>query len=519
MADLERALSAADDALAAAEPIVDPPTLADLRRELDAARVRHGHLGNAVVAALVGGTGSGKSSLLNAIAGTEVAQAGVLRPTTDQPTAWVPRSGGVPLDRLLDDLGVEQRVVHDRDLDVAVLDLPDLDSVERSHRRTVDDLLPRVDLVVWVLDPQKYNDLQVHELVRERRRWAAQLVFVLNQSDRLGRADRDAVLADLVASLRDDGIPAPTVLATAAAPADGPPAGVDGLWAELGLRAEGKAAVLGKLTSDLHALADRLEAHTGGDALAPEDLAARWSSLATEVADEAAVAVVDDVAVTRTARAGARAAAAAGSGPVGRLWHGVRSGPVGRALGAPQEQAREAPAGRAPLEPAAHTLSRGLLDLAISAGGPLGRRVRTELTGEPAEQALRGAVRAATDDGDRHIPVRGWWRAIALVQALLTVGVVVGLVWAWSDPTALRPGDLPWPAVLVLGGVVVGLLLRRGLRASGAAAGRRLAMQRRERVARDVVEGLDRRVGQRLDDLLADHRRAGAALGQLRATL
>ena len=264
MADLERALDAAEDALAAAEPIVEPSTLADLRRELEAARLRHGHLGDAVVAALVGGTGSGKSSLLNALAGTEVVQAGVLRPTTDRPTAWVPRSGGAPLDRLLDDLGVEQRVVHDRDLEVAVLDLPDLDSVERSHRRTVDGLLPRVDLVVWVLDPQKYNDLQVHELVRERRRWADQLVFVLNQSDRLGRADRDAVLADLVASLRDDGIPAPSVLATAAAPADGPPAGVDALWAELGRRAEGKAAVLGKLTSDLHALADRLEAYTAG---------------------------------------------------------------------------------------------------------------------------------------------------------------------------------------------------------------------------------------------------------------
>ena len=52
------------------------------------------------------------------------------------------------------------------------------------------------------------------------------------------------------------------------------------------------------------------------------------------------------------------------------------------------------------------------------------------------------------------MPVRGWWRAVALVQALLSVGVVVGMVWAWSDPAALRPGDLPWPAVLVLGGVV-----------------------------------------------------------------
>src|SRR5690606_17276033 len=64
MADLARALEAADELLTAARPLLDPATGSDLQARLDAARRRHGHLGPTVVAALVGGTGSGKSSLL-----------------------------------------------------------------------------------------------------------------------------------------------------------------------------------------------------------------------------------------------------------------------------------------------------------------------------------------------------------------------------------------------------------------------------------------------------------------------
>ena len=43
------------------------------------------------VLALVGGTGVGKSSLLNALAGSSVSDASARRPTTAEPLAWVPR--------------------------------------------------------------------------------------------------------------------------------------------------------------------------------------------------------------------------------------------------------------------------------------------------------------------------------------------------------------------------------------------------------------------------------------------
>lgn len=519
MADLARALEAADEVLVAARPLLDPDTRADLQARLDAARRRHGHLGPTVVAALVGGTGSGKSSLLNALAGTQVVEAGVLRPTTDRPTAWIPRGGGVPLDRLLDDLAVDRRVPHDHDTDVALLDLPDLDSVEQAHRRTVDALLPRVDLVVWVLDPQKYNDLQVHELVRDRRRWAEELVFVLNQVDRLPTADRAAVVDDLVASLRDDGIPDPTVITTTAAPPDGRPPDVDALWVELRRRAADKELVLRKLGEDLDDIADRVAEATGVTDSPAADVEARWQDLVGAVATAAADAVVDDTAVAAAARTGTRVAAATGSGPVGRLWHVVRTSVVGRALGAPQDDVRDdadTPTRHASLEPAVHDLHRGVLDLAVDVGGPLGRRIRGALAGDQAGTALRGAVRDATATVDPGVPRRGWWWGVAVLQTLLTIAVVVGAVWAWSDPAALRPGDLPWPAVLVVGGLVLAVALRAVLRASGAAAGRRAARRRHDRVASEVESGLDRRLGASLADLLDDHRRLVAALDRLR---
>ena len=153
---------------------------------------RSGFGGPVYVMALAGGTGVGKSSVLNALAGREVSPARAVRPTTDAPVAWVPaahRAELAPAPRLAE--GREGSSTHDGEGldDVAILDLPDMDSVRLEHRATVDELLPRIDAVTWVVDPEKYDDASEHAYWRSLAPHAERLRFVLNKADRLTDAD------------------------------------------------------------------------------------------------------------------------------------------------------------------------------------------------------------------------------------------------------------------------------------------------------------------------------------------
>ena len=203
---LSASLSALDDAVDAAVTMGLDTTHA--RRVLADARQRLGFEGSAYVLALVGGTGVGKSSLLNALAGTVVSPAGARRPTTGTPVAWVAQSARdetAPLLRWLDVREVRDHA-NGAFADVAILDLPDVDSTTPEHRARVDELLPRVDAVVWVADPEKYRDAVLHDAYL--RRWAPRLarqLVVLNKADRVG-AEAERLREHLGASLRAEGI-------------------------------------------------------------------------------------------------------------------------------------------------------------------------------------------------------------------------------------------------------------------------------------------------------------------------
>src|SRR5829696_8450687 len=174
---------------------------------------------------LAGGTGAGKSSLLNALAGREVSRPGPTRPVTAEPVAWVPADAAAELGPLLRWVGVDRVVSHSdpRFGDLCLLDLPDYDSVEAAHRATVDQVLPRVDAVCWVLDPEKYNDRVLHEdYLRPLAHHADRAVFVVNRRDVIGD-DRQvaALVADLRRALEADGIGGRPVVVVSADPPDG----------------------------------------------------------------------------------------------------------------------------------------------------------------------------------------------------------------------------------------------------------------------------------------------------------
>ncbi len=189
-----------DDALAAATTLGIPAD--DARTIARDVTERLGFPAETYVLALVGGTGVGKSSLLNALAGSSVSDASVRRPTTAHPLAWVPKASRPGLAGLLDWLGVPKDQVRDHRGealgDVAILDLPDLDSIEGAHRERVEAILPRVDAVVWVTDPEKYHDAILHDDFLAD--WLPRLdrqVVVLNKTDRLSPDDAERVRRDL----------------------------------------------------------------------------------------------------------------------------------------------------------------------------------------------------------------------------------------------------------------------------------------------------------------------------------
>jgi tRNA U34 5-carboxymethylaminomethyl modifying GTPase MnmE/TrmE len=221
------------------------------------ARLRRGFIGDELVIAIAGGTGSGKSSILNAVAGAEIATVSRIRPHTDLPLAWIPEASGPGLAALLDDVGIDKRVTHhatghDPLAHVALVDLPDMDSVVGGHRRTVEDLLPRVDAILWVFDPNKYADPLVHEtFLAPLSSYPEQFLFVLNQVDTVPGEDVPLLRSHLVAVLEADGFSTPEVLVTAARPDAGEPQGIEELRTFLEHEVDAKKVAKGKLVEDV----------------------------------------------------------------------------------------------------------------------------------------------------------------------------------------------------------------------------------------------------------------------------
>ncbi len=261
-------LDKADAAIGSSVGVVEDDALERAAVAMRNARVRVSYPEEILVVALVGGTGSGKSSLANAVCETEVAEIGGIRPTTDEPLALIPPRMTVTMSGYLDSLGVSRRKPQKVAEWLCLIDMPDTDSVELANRLRVNELLPRLDVVVWVLDPEKYRDAALHHgYLEPLSPYARQFVFVLNQSDRLAPDEVDAVVRDLQLALTEDGIDSGTVIVAAANPPAGPPIGVTELVAHLRRLAETRTGCYDKLLIDLEEAASSLLEATGGSGL------------------------------------------------------------------------------------------------------------------------------------------------------------------------------------------------------------------------------------------------------------
>ncbi len=173
-------------------------------------RPRAADLESPLLVLLLGPTGAGKSSLLNTIAGAEVSRAGVLRPTTREAVLYASEgdakqilSGGRL--RLIAADRIAHAVAPAASAGVAVIDAPDIDSVERDNRLLADVLLEASDLCVFVTTATRYADLVPWQVLRRVQERGLPLVVLLNRVPADAR-DREVVLADARRLLSEAGM-------------------------------------------------------------------------------------------------------------------------------------------------------------------------------------------------------------------------------------------------------------------------------------------------------------------------
>lgn len=482
---LEERLSQLSRAVELADGVVPDAELAPARALLDRAGQRGARAPGVTVAALLGATGSGKSSLFNAVAGEPIAAVHARRPTTLRPVAAVWEAPGAA--DLLDWLEVPER--HERTGEAALrglvlLDLPDIDSTATTNRAIARRLAERVDVLVWVLDPEKYADGVVHEeYLRPLHEHAAVSLVVLNQADRLSAEELAAVDRHLRRILASDGLPDLPVLIASARTGQG----VDQLRARLGDHAAAARAAQDRLAADVRTVAADLQAPLH-DA-APVPLAGDQQL----VRASARAAGVDEVA-TAVERSYRRRAGRQVRWPPLRWLGRLRPDPLRRLhLETPTSGATSLPEPTRAQEAAVRIAVHDLVDSSTTGlAEPWRSALATRTTDRlPALVDALDAAVAGTDIGAGRRP--RWWAVWSVLGGLFFAAAAAGALWLGvlallgylqlPDPVTPMLGPLPWPTALLLGGVLVGLALAVAGRLCARVGARRAAARARRRLA------------------------------------
>ncbi|MFJ6614075.1 GTPase [Streptomyces sp. NPDC091289] len=502
---------------------LDRDTLAEAGRVLDEAAARQRLSSRHTVIAIAGATGSGKSTLFNALAGAPISDTGLRRPTTSQPIAcsWTDGAAG-----LLDRLAVPGRLrrrphpgpaASDEALQGLVLvDLPDHDSAATEHRDQVDRVLALVDAVIWVVDPEKYADAALHERYLRPLAGHAEVTFVvLNQTDRLPGEAADLVLDDLRRLLDEDGIalgehgePGATVTSLSALTGDGVPE----LRELVGRFVQDRTAATRRLSADVDAAAARLR-----PVYVAEGRPGLGERAREEFTDRLAEAVGAAAAGQAAEREWRRNAGRACGTPWLRLWRWYENrglpgslDRMGQALTPPEEEltARQrveqavrivaddaadglpGPWAQAVREAAfngAEGLSEALDELAVKAGVPA-----SGAAGRGGGTAGAQGISGTPLGGRAAKPPRPkWWPAAVLAQVSMTLLQIFGGLWLVGQIIGVLEPGLVTPALIMLAGVVGGPLVEWSCAAAIRGPARRYG-QDAERRLREAAAGCGR---------------------------
>ena len=313
-----RSVASLKDAISYGEGRVPETVLLDAAETLERLSQRRELSTEHTVIGFFGATGSGKSTLFNAIAGQNIALSAPTRPTTCTVQAAIWEAEGS--EELLDWLGIDKRVypqtqalaaegnvsegneaggnnkaaggaaapnavtepapglfnrirraaggrgeMRTRTGGLILLDMPDFDSVTTTNRDLAARMMRYVDVLVWVVDPQKYADAVIHrDFMVPLAASGAQALCVLNQADKLAPAEVPAVLASFTRLLQAEGTEAHLLAAPIAVSAR-TGEGVDVLRDLLAQVAAAKSLSLQRTDAQLHATASQLRTYAGGE--------------------------------------------------------------------------------------------------------------------------------------------------------------------------------------------------------------------------------------------------------------
>lgn len=305
-----RAVASLNDALDYGRDRLPEPVVLEASEALERLSRRRELSTEHTIIGFFGATGSGKSTLFNAVAGYPIARSAPTRPTTSavQAAVWCAEDS----DELLDWLGIENRVYPQstefiRDVErqtpnaasaqpapnavtepvpglfnrirrmvgrgetrtrtggLILLDMPDFDSVTTANRELAARMMRYVDVLVWVVDPQKYADAVIHsEFMVPLAASGAQTLCVLNQADKLAPSEVPAVLASLTHLMQTEGTDR-HLLAPPLALSARTGEGMDALRDLLAQVAAAKSASLQSTDAQLYAIASELRAYAGGE--------------------------------------------------------------------------------------------------------------------------------------------------------------------------------------------------------------------------------------------------------------
>ena len=517
-------LAALEAALGMGEPWLDP-SIVEQTRAVTARSMKRIRLGaHHTVVALVGATGSGKSSLFNALARMEIAPVGARRPLTSLPMACVWGEGGSEelLDWLEvpDSLRITRESVLDADLQaplhgLVLLDLPDHDSTEVVHRVAVDRLVTMVDLLVWVVDPQKYADDALHSgYLQKMIGHDGVMVVVLNQIDRLGDDEAETCVRDLRRLLDGDGLAAVPMLPVSARRGDG----VDDLRTLLAGVVQDRTAVAARVGADL-----RLAIEAVATGLAPVEpgngVPPGAERLVGELAAAAGVPVVIEAVAAEYRRRGWIRA----HWPVLTWLRRLRD----RLTGTVEEQ--DLALIKSGLTPVSAPSLRPQVELAIetviaASADPLPARwadaVRDNVS-RSGEDLVHGLDRSVSGVDLELSPPPWWWLATVL-QYVFGLAAVVGALWlVLLGVTGLIDSDvvgpvpvlgLPLPALMLVLGLLGGALLAALSAWALGVGARRRRLSAEERLHEVIREVAEERVMTPIRVVLDQHRLTRLAL-------